>query len=143
MKAVQLSYHDRKKTGGEKLSDAERDELQLDREVYEEAALNQLHYLLGMNAMDISYVTGFGDHAFRDPHNRVTVADKVGSPIPGEVSGGPCTLLADEEIKKHADPNTPPQKCYVDDHASYSTNEVAIYWNSSLLFLAAYFDRQQ
>ncbi len=143
VKAVQLSYHDRKKTGGERLSDAERDELQLDREVYEEAALNQLHYLLGMNAMDISYVTGFGDHAFKDPHNRVTVADKVGSPIPGEVSGGPCTLLADEEIKKHADPNTPPQKCYVDDHMSYSTNEVAIYWNSSLLFLTAYFDRQQ
>jgi endoglucanase len=108
---------------------------------YEQAALNQIHYILGMNAMNTSYVTGFGDHAFKNPHNRVTVADGIDKPIPGEVSGGPCTLLADEKIQEILDKNTPPQKCYLDDYLSYSTNEITIYWNSSLLFAAAYFDR--
>ena len=141
VKAVQLSYHDgdgAAKSG--RLSDEDISAFELDIEVYEEAALNQVHYVLGLNAMDISYVTGFGDHAFRNPHNRVCVADKVSRPIPGEVSGGPCTLLADSEIRANADENTPAQKCYVDSHLSYSTNEVAIYWNSSLLFAVSYFD---
>ena len=123
------------------LTEEEISALKLDIEVYEEAALNQIHYILGMNAMDRSYVTGFGDHAVKNPHNRVTVADRIARPIPGEVSGGPCILLADATIKNCADENTPPQKCYIDDHMSYSTNEVSIYWNSSLLFAVAYFDR--
>ena len=108
---------------------------------YEAAALNQIHYLLGMNFMNVSYVTGFGEHAVKNPHNRVTVADNIDRPIPGALSGGPCTLLADEEIRKTADKNTPAQKCHADHYLSYSTNEIAIYWNSSLLFAAAYFDR--
>ena len=108
---------------------------------YETAALNHIHYLLGMNAMETSYVTGFGEHAFRDPHNRVAIADNIVQPIPGELSGGPCYLLSDEEIIKVADSSTPVQKCYADHHLSYSTNEIAIYWNSSLLFAVAYFDR--
>jgi len=115
--------------------------LTLDIELYEEAALNQMHYILGMNAMNISYVTGFGENAFKDPHNRVTIADDIERPIPGMVSGGSCIQLLDEEIKKIADDSTPAQKCYFDHHLSYSTNEIAIYWNSSFLFVTAYFDR--
>ena len=33
-----------------------------------------------------------------------------------------------------------PQKCYVDDIASYSTNEVAINWNAPLAWAAAFLD---
>ncbi len=105
---------------------------------YEEAYANQIHYILGMNAMDVSYVTGFGEHAVGDPHNRVTVADGIEKAIPGELTGGPCTLFADEEIAKRLDHDTSPQKCYLDDHRSYSTNEIAVYWNSTLLFSVAY-----
>lgn len=108
---------------------------------YRNAALNQLHYLLGMNALKTSYVTGFGEDAVKDPHNRVAVSDNIDKPIPGEVSGGPCISLLDEEIIKYADDTTPAQKCFVDNHLSYSTNEIAIYWNSSLLFATAFFDR--
>ena len=57
------------------------------------------------------------------------------------VAGGSCIQLLDEEIKKIADDSTPAQKCYFDHHLSYSTNEIAIYWNSSFLFVTAYFDR--
>lgn len=140
IKAVELSRLEREQAAA-KYTEEDISSMELDMEVYEEAALNHLHYILGMNAMDTSYVTGFGDNAFKDPHNRTAIADGIERPIPGEMSGGPCTLIADEEIKKKADEDTPPQKCYVDHHMSYSTNEIAIYWNSSLLFAAAYFDR--
>ena len=140
IKVIELSYHD-KSEEDIGLTEDEISAMELDIEVYEEAALNQIHYILGMNAMDTSYVTGFGERAFKNPHNRVTFADNVTRPVPGEVSGGPCTLLADDEIKKTANENTPAQKCYVDHYMSYSTNEVTIYWNSSMLFATAYFDR--
>ena len=103
--------------------------------------LKSVLLILGMNAMDISYVTGFGDNAFKDPHNRVTISDDIERPIPGELSGGPCILFADEEIKKYINAETPAQRCYLDHHLSYSSNEITIYWNSSLLFATAYFDR--
>ncbi len=140
IKAVELEYHDKeqKNTG---MSEDELRSTKLTIKAFKEAALNQLHYILGMNALDLSYVTGFGEHAVKDPHNRVTVADKIDKPIPGELVGGPCILLADDEIKRYADKNTPAQKCYRDHYLSYSTNEIAIYWNSSLLFAVAYFDR--
>lgn len=139
IKVIELTYND-SANGGWRLIDDEISEMELDIEVYEEAALNELHYLLGMNAMDMSYVTGFGEHTPKDPHNRVSMADRVTRPVPGEVTGGPCSLLADDEIRKNADESTPAQRCYVDHHMSYSTNEIAIYWNSSMLFTAAFFD---
>ncbi|MBR5116696.1 MAG: glycoside hydrolase family 9 protein, partial [Lachnospiraceae bacterium] len=84
------------------------------------------------------YVTGYGERAFRDPHNRPTVADGVEAPIPGYVSGGPnarpCDLAANPETLAGA----APMKCYVDNWQSYSTNEITIYWNSPLVFALAY-----
>jgi len=34
-------------------------------------------------------------------------------------------------------PNLPPAKMYVDDQASYASNENAINWNAALVFLLA------
>ncbi len=141
VKVIELSYHDKKTI--EKLSDDEKNDIKTRISSYDRAAKNQLNYILGMNAMSMSYVTGFGENSFRAPHNRVTVADGIDRPIPGEMSGGPCMLRADEEVRKHTDKNTPPQKCYMDEHTSYSTNEIAVYWNSSLLFLAGYIYTRQ
>lgn len=108
-------------------------------EKYQAAALNQLHYLLGRNALDISYVTGFGENAFKNPHNRPTFADGIDLPMPGWVSGGPfknpCDPAAEAAIAK----GTAPMKCYVDDVGSYSTNEITIYWNSPAVFMTAFF----
>lgn len=105
---------------------------------YHDVACNQLHYLLGKNALGISYVTGHGEHAFLNPHNRPTVVDGIEAPMSGWVSGGPfktpCDIAAEELLPK----GTPPMKCYVDDWRSYSTNEITIYWNTSVIFLTAY-----
>ena len=34
-------------------------------------------------------------------------------------------------------PELPPAKMYVDDEASYATNEIAINWNAALVFALA------
>lgn len=108
-------------------------------EKYRNGALNQLHYLLGRNALDISYVTGFGENAFKNPHNRSTFADGIDLPMPGWVSGGPFKTPCDPAAMAAIPPGTPPMKCYVDHVDSYSTNEITIYWNSPAVFMTAFF----
>lgn len=107
---------------------------------YESAALEQLHYLLGRNALDISYVTGHGENAFKNPHNRSTFADGIELPMPGWVSGGPFKTPCDPAALEHIPEGTAPMKCYVDHVDSYSTNEITIYWNSPAVFMTAFFD---
>lgn len=105
---------------------------------YIDCTLFQLDYLLGRNAMSTSYVTGYGEKAFRNPHNRPTASDGIDDPIPGFVSGGPNGHPCDEAACKAIAPGTAPQKCYLDDVGSYSTNEITIYWNSPLVFALSY-----
>ncbi len=108
--------------------------------VYKEAALSHLHYLLGRNALGISYVTGHGENAFKNPHNRPTAMDGIDFPMPGWVSGGPFKHFCDEAALNLLEKGTPAMKCYVDDVGSYSTNEITIYWNSPAVFMCAYFE---
>lgn len=105
---------------------------------YVETALNQLHYLLGKNATGYSYVTGHGENAFCHPHNRPNEAAKLPA-IPGQVSGGPNKNPCDEAALKILPKECKPMKCYADHYMSYSTNEITIYWNSSVVFLATAF----
>lgn len=105
---------------------------------YEQAALDQLHYILGVNATGYSYVTGHGENAFKHPHNRPTEADGIEEPIPGFVSGGPCKKPCDAKAMEMIEEGTPPMKCYLDDAACYSLNEITIYWNSPAVFLVSF-----
>lgn len=104
---------------------------------YTEDACNMLHYLLGRNALNRSYVTGFGEHAYHNPHNRPTACDGIDDPMPGWVSGGPFKTPCDEDAKKLIPVGTPPMKCHADVIGSYSTNEITIYWNSPAIFMTA------
>ena len=110
-------------------------------EGYEQTALAQMDYLLGMNAVDYSYVTGHGEHAYMHPHNRPTECDNIELPMPGWVSGGPFKTPADPVGIERIKAGTPPMKCYVDHASCYSLNEITIYWNSPAVFVAAYFNR--
>ena len=110
---------------------------------YEQTALAQLDYLLGMNAVDYSYVTGYGEHAYKHPHNRPTESDGIALPMPGWVSGGPFKTPCDEVGRERIAPGTPPMKCYIDHAACYSLNEITIYWNSPAVFVTAYFNRMK
>lgn len=107
---------------------------------YREAALAQLHYLLGRNALGYSYVTGYGTRSCRFPHMRTIFADDIDEPIPGFVAGGPNRHPSDEPGRRSIPAGTPPMKCYLDDYGCYSLNEVTIYWNSPAVFVTAFFD---
>lgn len=103
---------------------------------YYEAAKNQFDYLLGCNPMNICYITGFGTNTVKHPHHRPSGA--TGKTMPGMLSGGPCEGLYDACAKEKLGPlNPPPLRCFIDDEASYSTNEIAIYWNSTFVYIAS------
>lgn len=108
---------------------------------YIEAAYDQLNYILGRNALNQCYITGYGTKPVMHPHHRPSEADGIEAPVPGMLSGGPNSGRQDAVAENKIAEGTPPAKCYIDDVGSYSTNEIAIYWNSPAVFVAAYFDR--
>ncbi len=101
-------------------------------------AKKQADYLLGVNAMGISYVTGTGEYRCNYPHLRPAHADGVEECIPGMVSGGPNRFPGDPDAKILIPEGTPPMKCFADDVGCYSLNEITIYWNSPAIFLFGY-----
>lgn len=89
----------------------------------------QLSYILGVNPVNYCYVTGAGSNPMKNPHHRPSGFIK--KPMPGMVSGGPGTGLNDAVAKEQLQGKAP-LKCFIDHQGSYSTNEIAIYWNSPL-----------
>ncbi len=136
-----VEYTIKQEDDGFRLTPEARKEMEAKIAAYEAAALENLHYLCGRNPNEVSYVTGFGEHAFLHPHNRVCACDGIDAPIPGEVSGGPYFFPVDPDALAVVPKDAAPAKCYADVTGSYSTNEIAIYWNTSALFLTAYADR--
>jgi endoglucanase len=102
---------------------------------YREAAADNLHYLLGRNTFSLSWVTQVGANPFRHPHHRPSGADQNPEPWPGLLAGGPNGRRQDPAMNTL--PDLPPAKMYLDDEASYASNEVAINWNAPLVFLLA------
>ncbi len=104
---------------------------------YTRAVEDSAHYLLGRNTLNQSYITGFGSKQVLQPHHRPSAGDLVKDPVPGFLVGGPDSALEDDTAKEKLSGKAPAQ-CYIDDVTSFSTNEVATYWNSSALFVFAY-----
>ncbi|MCR4580013.1 MAG: glycoside hydrolase family 9 protein [Treponema sp.] len=104
------------------------------KEEYKDLARRQISYILGSNPLNICYVTGAGSNSTKKPHHRPSGAS--GKLMPGMLAGGPCQGLHDACAKEKLE-GQPPLKCYIDEEPSYSTNEVAIYWNSALVYLLA------
>jgi endoglucanase len=100
-----------------------------------EAALNNLHYLVGRNCHGVSWVTQLGVRPFQHPHHRPSAADGIAAPWPGLLSGGPNAHGGDSVADKL--PKQPPMRMWVDDQRAYLMNEIAINWNAPLAFLLA------
>jgi endoglucanase len=100
---------------------------------YVQAALENLHYLLGRNSFSLSWVTQVGANPFRHPHHRPSGADGIAEPWPGLLSGGPNKNRQDAPTKRL--PGLPPARVYLDEEASYASNETAINWNAPLVFI--------
>ena len=102
------------------------------------AALLQWHYALGMNALDLCFVTGFGERSVLHPHHRPSGSDGIDAPVPGLIAGGPNKRFPYQQTRDKLGEDTPPAKFYLDELPSADTNEIAIYWNSPAVFTAAY-----
>ncbi len=98
-------------------------------------AADNLHYLLGRNAFSLSWITGVGANPYRHPHHRPSGADTNPEPWPGLLSGGPNAGRQDVVLQQL--PKLPPAKIYSDSQDSYASNEVAINWQATLVFLLA------
>ena len=105
---------------------------------YLDAAQSALDYVLGRNAVGISFVTGFGAASPQHPHHRPSQADAILAPIPGLLVGGPNSAQQDRKnCGDVAYPSTLPALSYLDNVCSYASNEVAINWNAPLVYVAA------
>lgn len=98
------------------------------------AAEKHYAYLLGANPLKRSYVTGFGPNPPVHPHHRLSAAKGV--PAKGMLVGGPDKYLHDP-LAMDMLGGKKPEECYLDKLMSYSTNEIAIYWNSALVLFMA------
>lgn len=91
-------------------------------------------YLLGANPTGYCFITGFGTKQPMFVHDRRCSADQIEAPIPGLMVGGPSTK-ARKDCGEENYSSKFPALSYVDMACSYSTNEVAINWNSAAVFL--------
>lgn len=114
-----------------------------DDEDYLDGAIGGMDYILGRNAMDQSYVTGYGSHALEHPHHRFW-ANQIDASFPcapnGVMSGGPNSGMQDPWVQGSGwkKGEIPPQKCFLDNIEAWSVNECTINWNASLAWLAAF-----
>jgi len=87
---------------------------------YRSACLDALNHLFGRNAYGRSFVTGLGSNPPLHPHDR-RCGDGTSTPWPGYLVGGANPRATD----------------WHDIQADYRTNEIAINWNSALIYAIA------
>ena len=109
-----------------------------------DGVLRSMDYLLGRNALNLSYVTGYGDVFSQNQHSRM-YAHQLDATLPhppvGTLAGGPNSTAAST-----GDPVATPlfkngcaaQFCYIDDIGSWSTNEITINWNAPLSWVSSF-----
>jgi endoglucanase len=111
---------------------------------YLNGAAEAMNYVLGRNSLAKSYVSGYGENALQNPHHLFWAKQKDASypaPPPGAMSGSPNPGLQDP-VASAALAGCKPQKCYLDNIDSRSTNEITINWNAPFAWLAAYLDEK-
>jgi endoglucanase len=107
---------------------------------YRDGVLEGMDYILGRNALNQSYVTGYGEKSSQNQHSR-WYAHQLNADLPnpprGTLSGGPNSSIQDPVAQQFLR-GCAPQFCYIDHIESWSTNELTINWNSPLSWIAAF-----
>ncbi|MEU4162067.1 glycoside hydrolase family 9 protein [Actinoplanes sp. NPDC026670] len=107
---------------------------------YRDGLLTGLDYLFGRNALNISYVTGYGEVASQNQHSRWYAAQldpSLPHPPAGTLAGGPNSSIQDPVAQSKLKGCTG-QFCYIDDIGSWATNELTINWNAALAHVIGY-----
>jgi endoglucanase len=113
---------------------------------YLAAGERQLHWLLGQNSLDLSFVTGEGSRAVSQPFHWAYMSGKI--VLPGWLTGGANGLpsgplgQSDYRATRLKSRGTPPAKCfadYADRSGSWTTNEGTTDGEASWLLLCGFF----
>ena len=102
---------------------------------YDQAIADSVSYLCGRNYISKCYVTGFGTDGVRHPHHRPSMFDGIDAPVPGLIAGGANDRPGQRPKNSEGWPSA---ACYIDWEWNWTTNEVAIYWNSSCFYVTGY-----
>jgi endoglucanase len=101
---------------------------------YLPAFVSCLDYLLGTNPTEYCFVSRFGSKYPLHIHDRRSEGDAIDEPLPGYLVGGANpNQVTDCGRANYL--SIMPARCYLDEHCSYSTNEIAINWNAPLVLL--------
>jgi endoglucanase len=107
---------------------------------YRDGVLTGLDYLFGRNALNQSYVTGYGEVNSHNQHSR-WYAHQLDPALPnpprGSLAGGPNSSIQDPVAQAKL-AGCVAQFCYIDDIQSWSTNELTINWNAPLAWIASF-----
>ena len=98
------------------------------QEKYLQAAIDQLDYVMGRNPFNLSFVTGVGEKAVKNPVH--IFGRSVKRTIPGLLVGGPNEAAQDKIAPKGKG-----LMSYIDHERAYSVNEYAIDYNAALIGL--------
>jgi endoglucanase len=107
---------------------------------YRDGALQSMDYILGRNALNISYVTGYGEVSAQNQHSRWYARQldpNQPGPPKGTLAGGPNSSIQDPYAQSKLQ-GCVGQFCYIDDIQSWSTNEHTINWNAALARMASF-----
>jgi endoglucanase len=120
---------------------------------YLDGVTQTMDHVLGTNALDRSYLTGYGENPTTEPHHRfwlkskgnpvTAVAEAVSIPYPAAVAGGPQNDLVEDGTSGPETDGTPcaaPAKSYADHWNNYSSNEITVNWNANLTAVLAFID---
>jgi len=111
-------------------------------DTYQLYLMRSMDYVMGTNAMDISYVTGYGEKAETDTHDRWawTIGQDAFWPK-GWLSGGPNNELINDNAtpyaaaaKSYAEPGSAPQ--------AWGSKENTINWNAPLAWVSWYIENK-
>ncbi|HPG76638.1 MAG TPA: glycoside hydrolase family 9 protein, partial [Rhodoglobus sp.] len=112
---------------------------------YADAVIEAMDYLMGRNALNNSYLTGYGTVFSKNQHSRWfsnQLNSDLPNPPPGSLSGGPNSTQStwDPTIAAlySGGNECTPQMCYVDHIQSWATNEITVNWNSAMSWVASF-----
>lgn len=94
---------------------------------------NHFHYLLGVNPISFSYVSGYGENSVENIYSAIYSKDARLEPY--QCPAGYFTEGTNNYNNPHLSKFV--GKCYIDSDAEYTTNENTIYGNAAMILLTA------
>lgn len=114
------------------------------KDKYLNGVVSGMDYLLGVNPLAFSFITGYGSYHVQNPAHRFWQKendDSLPSAPDGVVVSGPNAWLQDKYVRLlglRVQDDPPSQRCYADSVESWSTNAASLSANASLAWIVSF-----